>query len=77
MGAGLADPDGVWVVPFDLIAEPTDNLAGLAGVEVITLRVGILVGVPSSVIVYDDCGEEEEREELDDDDDDDWWLMDE
>ena len=56
VGAGLADPDGVWVVPFDLIAEPTDNLAGLAGVEVITLRVGILVGVPSSVIEYDDCG---------------------
>lgn len=49
VGAGLAEPDGVWVVPFDFVMEPTDNLAGLAGVEVITRLVGILVGVPSSV----------------------------
>lgn len=46
-GAGLADPE-VGCVPLAFVAEPTESLAGRAGVDVITRLVGILVGVPSS-----------------------------
>lgn len=41
-GAGLADPE-VGCVPLAFNAEPTESLAGLEGVDVITLRVGIRV----------------------------------
>lgn len=48
VGAGLAVPDGVRVAPFAFVVEPTDNLEGRDGVEVVTRRVGIRVCVPSS-----------------------------
>lgn len=51
MGAGLADPDGVLVEPFALVADgvPTDSRDGLEGVvDVVTRRVGMRVCVPSS-----------------------------
>ena len=48
-GAGLADPE-VGCVPLAFVAEPTESLAGREGVDVITRLVGILVGVPSSVL---------------------------
>lgn len=44
-GAGLADPEVG--VPFGFDIEPTESLAGLEGVEVITRRVGIFVWTSS------------------------------
>jgi hypothetical protein len=49
VGAGLADPDGVRVEPFVFVAEPTESLEGLDGVDVVTRRVGIR-DVPSSEV---------------------------
>lgn len=49
VGAGLAEPEGVrFEMPFVFVAEPTDNRDGLDGVDVVTRRVGMRVGVPSS-----------------------------
>jgi len=56
VGAGLADPDGVLVEPFALVADgvPTDSRDGLEGVvDVVTRRVGIRVCVPSSLLFSD------------------------
>jgi hypothetical protein len=53
VGAGLAEPDGVRVDPFVFVAEPTDRRDGLDGVDVVTRRVGILVCVPSSLLLRD------------------------
>jgi hypothetical protein len=51
VGAGLADPDTAFD-PFAFVAEPTDNLPGRNGVDVLILLVGIL-DCESSLLLSD------------------------